>query len=616
MCKSCSCVVEMYPDKVNMNPYLIVIMVCVVCFVALFLHYNHFLERYVNVQLNASTALNKTFGEQPCSVLQTDKMSGNALLMANSYIDANRLKVWSPNDATRKHGDLEYCYINNDDVNNNQDYLMMNKSCSKSTDIFKNASFVKDAFNDKMGDKSHMYPIQKCVIAIDKTKVDVDTLTDFWNQVGTTECIQVNEPLRQDNIKLHSELDDFSSMNANLTNEVESQKFRIDDLNIANDVCSNLSTTQATKLAIDALEIKDLTVRHLDCTSNLAINSSRLHVCTSNLDVSGATLTGRTFLQYSNALMQLSNGHSLLLSEYADLGLRYNDTYTANKGYISSNTALNADYAACAKVRSMCLSNEHRLQGLYDTSSQNLFTCVNSLSNLNYRYNNLESDYSKTGDALNKYTNLYNKLNSENAAMSSQITQLNAHAVELASQLQQSRQDVYNIGSVTAINDYNQRMIDALGADVSRYKKAHIDSISQNASNLSSTYNDLCKNNGSEASANLLLVSSNLSTLVNIMATPKPEAPPPPPPPSKHAWFVTTGDYTANDIRSFAGGDVHECKRECVKDPKCTQFNFDNKCYLKYGSPPGFSGQGSYYYLIRNHDLVEDVAPTSYVNVD
>lgn len=558
--------------------------ICTLVILLIFMIVYHHKETYVDIDDNAATALNNAFGEQPCSFLKPNELSGNALLIASSYVDANRIKKWNPSaDTPLKKPNFDYCYINDDSSNDNIDYIMSGKSCSKSTDMFKSSDFITGVFSDNKPDKSRKFPIQKCVIEIDRSKLTTESLATFWNGVAKTECTQLNEPLRQENIKLTSELDQYYKMNVDLEASVSTQSGQIKGLTLENgvylDLTKSLQGSNAHYMSLNT----DLTTQVSDVTSQLHTATSNLYNSMSNLDTQGVSTTGRAYHESTRKLTQLSNNYSLLNMAYSNLDVRYADVFLENKGNKSSNSALHTDYAACAVQRSTYLSNADRLQGQYDTSSSNLSGYMSMFTTLSNTFQGVQADYTKTGDALVKFTDLYNDANSSNAAMSAQIMQLNTIVSSLQSQLQDANQEVYNIGSVQALNANNQRVIDSLSGDVSMYKNAYIDSMQQNTSNVAKTYDTMCLNS---------------KTVQPVVVAP--------PVIKKHAWFTTQGDRSGNDLESFGGISIEACKEKCIDNPKCTQFNHDGTCWLKYGDPNYFGGSGVYYALTRDSDLVVD----------
>lgn len=575
----------------NVTKYVVCILLVAIVFRYVFSSQSKFKETFTSfVDSNASLALKTTYSDVPCKVLKPEGLTGNALLVASSYIDANRMKRWG-NQGDDKY---EYCYINNDSLNNNQDYLMMNHKCSPNEPPFI-ASFIEDVFEDNKIDKSHKLPLQKCVIKIDKSKLNDVEVEAFWNSVGKTECMQLNEPVRQENLRIHVELEDFYKMNANLTNELQSVQFSKNSCETSNSLCQTLVNNQRSELDI-------LKPRYADCTSNFNSVSWHLFTCMSNLDVDGISLTGRTFLEYSNNLMQLSNKFVLLKDLYTNLDTRYSDSYAQNKAYLASNNALHADYAECVSKREFNQSNVDWLQGKLDQATSNLENYTKMFASASNRLANVEVDYARTGDALGRYTDLYNDANSSNAGMTTQLSQLMTTVADLQAQLQSARQDIYDIGSVKAINDNNQRIINSMSVDNTMYKQAYLDSVNQNTSNLANTYDTLCKNDTADAASNMQTLQSLIDKINEL------ESRPPPPPVFKkmHAWFASSGDMSGHDIEQVHNVSVPECQAACMRNSRCTQFNHDGTCWLKDGAPRGGGGSGVYYHLTRNEDLVQD----------
>lgn len=145
------------------------------------------------------TMIQTGFLMEPCHALHDPNLTGNANVISKQYIDSSRIKEWKPADpnaiANRNlDPNIKYCYINNDAAAGVKDYAMAARSCSKTEPIF-SVPFISEVFEDANIDKTMTYPINKCVLAIDKSKVSTERLTQFWNGFGSTECTQVNLPL-------------------------------------------------------------------------------------------------------------------------------------------------------------------------------------------------------------------------------------------------------------------------------------------------------------------------------------------------------------------------------------------------------------------------------------
>ena len=273
---------------------------------------------------------------------------------------------------------------------------------------------------------------------------------------------------------------------------------------------------------------------------------------------------------------------------YSNLDVRFSDVFIENKTQIQSNIALQADYAECAVQRSAYLSNSEKLQDQYDTSSSNSAKYLNMYNTMSNTLNIVQSDYAKTGDSLVQFTDMYNAANSSNISMNVQISQLDTIVAALQKQLQDANQEVFNIGTVQALNENNKRVIDSLSEDVSMYKNAYISSMSQYTANVAKTYDTMCINPRSN--------HVSAETLVAPVAIPV----------KKHGWFSTGGDRSGNDLEFFEKISIEQCKVKCLANPLCTQFNHDGTCWLKNGGPGNFGGNGVYYSLIRDADLVID----------
>ncbi|KAG1678786.1 hypothetical protein FOA52_012826 [Chlamydomonas sp. UWO 241] len=120
------------------------------------------------------------FGVEACSALRLTN-SGDGLLEAVSanVLDSGRIRVWKPRKPRK---DLLYCYLVDDAESGQRDAFMQGKACDASSLLLKDVPFVRGVFADDGGALRTKYRSdnKKCVLAIDRAKIDEASLKQWW----------------------------------------------------------------------------------------------------------------------------------------------------------------------------------------------------------------------------------------------------------------------------------------------------------------------------------------------------------------------------------------------------------------------------------------------------
>lgn len=152
------------------------------------------------------TVMRDNFGETPCRDLMVPGLQGNAFLSARSFVDTNRLKEWKPQNINQVlDPNFKYCYLDNDS-NVAKDFIMEKYACDVTSEPFSSA-LVSDAFQDASLDKTRTFPVNKCVLKINKDALTVQNATTFWNRMSQVNCQQIAGPITDDNYRLTLEKD-------------------------------------------------------------------------------------------------------------------------------------------------------------------------------------------------------------------------------------------------------------------------------------------------------------------------------------------------------------------------------------------------------------------------
>ena len=142
--------------------------------------------------------LRNSLAIESCDVLQASpnaEMDGDAEDTMNRILKGHRLNKFKSNEVKNDNVNKEFCYMYNDEENNMKDYLLI-EGCSKENNLFKNTPFITNVFETEQKDATHTIPLKKCVIEIDKTKVDTEQLNPFWQKWKLGTCTSITDPIR------------------------------------------------------------------------------------------------------------------------------------------------------------------------------------------------------------------------------------------------------------------------------------------------------------------------------------------------------------------------------------------------------------------------------------
>lgn len=183
----------------------------IVAIVTIFYYSRSKNQEHFVIKPEVNKLLRDTYGDETCSVMQMDSLTGDGKMMAKQYIDTNRIRVWKPTRKDQVAIDGA-CYVNYDPDNNIQDYILADRKCDMSEPLFQNTPFITNVFEDNMPEKTKSTSVNKCVIEIDESKITEDALQTFWNKVGSSDCIQLNKSIIELNTNLKKKLEKSQSL--------------------------------------------------------------------------------------------------------------------------------------------------------------------------------------------------------------------------------------------------------------------------------------------------------------------------------------------------------------------------------------------------------------------
>ena len=159
----------------------------------LYLLYSHMNVRE-RFSLNL-TNLKKGIGAEKCEILIPPVSDPKV----TNIMESGRIRSWKPTTGVDKTYN-EYCFTNMNDP------FMADKSCSKDSKIFESTPFIKSVRLDDTLTQTKYAKDQKCVMEIDRSKVNEKSLNDWWTTwTSENECEQINKKIINTNIYLKKE---------------------------------------------------------------------------------------------------------------------------------------------------------------------------------------------------------------------------------------------------------------------------------------------------------------------------------------------------------------------------------------------------------------------------
>ncbi len=193
-------------------------------------------------------------GVRPCSILTNKGLTREAQIIANDYFNTNRLKQWNPSEPIYKSSDsnFDYCYFNFDVDQGLNDYMIGSNDCSKQGQFFKQ-SFIADVFEDSKHEKSYRAPFNKCIMKVDKAKLNNEELNNFWHRLDNGECTQLNneaistrDRLENQNVVCAQKVITFIESNNTLTRWINTENQKIEVLT------QQISTCESNKVVMQS----------------------------------------------------------------------------------------------------------------------------------------------------------------------------------------------------------------------------------------------------------------------------------------------------------------------------------------------------------------------------
>ena len=572
------------------------------------------------IDLNQKTQLKShhEFAIEPCRILANNQISDVNIPKASAFLDADRIKVWKPNNkvintSSNILNSKTFCYINNDPDNQVQDYIMIDRSCKKTDPLFKDASFITRTFDDVASDRTSPFPLKKCVFEIDNASVTPNALDKFWQNTNVIDCYSRTAPLLAKRKEISAELQtcqgDLLSRNGNAMNAQEqlvaqeAYILKIKDIEDAlqKDIDNKLLDIQNAKLDIDKnvniyKEIEQNTTNCQQEYINQNVWWQRTFDDLTNVYTS--TLSSTNVLQEQYDSLIADNCFSQIIQQETKL----NQTY-------QEYTELNTDYKITANRYEQVYDDVQNSQDMLDSCNSTYVVCN---SNLPSRYSLLDKVTEETNACTSSLSQCTISLSACQADVDSLTNQFNSCSVNLTDCIK-------NKSALETLTDQQKKEIAYLRSLLKSCDNVNIDNNQYNLSlnaiqkvandrdgelqgarnalgdvqwNLSQTIINALKSDMPNMCANTPQIIANkaLQDKINNPTTPTPIQSTLPP--SGTNPYI----YVLADVRSAVGDDspiltinsklsTGDCQNLCDQTPNCSLFVFDKgnggTCYIK-----------------------------------
>lgn len=361
---------------------LFLIVIAIIAFIFWLFKFEHFAQ----ISPKANAILKKELGVDKCSSLFSDALNPDAIPIAKSFIDTGRIKDWKPQQGIHNnHDNVQFCYLPYNDT------IMSGKICDKSEPLFQ-APFLKSVFQSSSEQTTTTQNPKVCVMAIDKSKVNDETLNSFWNSnVGPGECQRANAYIIDLYKQLLSDTSNLRSNLANIISFINSLLVKSNDLsNKQSVILSNIVKLQ-TELDFHNHQTSVLKNDLVNLGNQLGLIQKG--IATYSASCSNQILNLENDKQNKQtALNTIMSAFSNQSDQYIRLHTVYNETVSAYnifkpiklsliKSFEQLNKTFNTNLASFSNLNvqlSNCTTVLHTKQTQFNTCSTNLSIMYNS----------------------------------------------------------------------------------------------------------------------------------------------------------------------------------------------------------------------------------------------
>ena len=383
-------------------------------------------EHFSQLTDSAKQRLDTTFGQGKCDILKSSSLSTLTQVTADSYLDSGRLKSLKSTRPVSNSDSLSTCYINNDISKNEQDYFMSGRSCSKSD--FQNIPFIKDVYADNTAQTTTTTTPNKCVFKIDPSKVDDKNLTDFWNGVRQSECIQMNRYVIDANQHLRDKYDSVTktvdTLRSNVDNQVKNLEKQQQAIALSNGIIDGLRNNLNTSNAVLKTLVSDIGTLQNDiyqyscnCAYTTANVSEELNSCqvsrTSIKEKYDPVSTTLSNLKTDMASFQirfdgLNNDIQIKSGLLGTLQSTYNDRFAAYETLNNAYSKCMSSNETCHRNVATCESNLGVHTTYYELQKANSNVCFADLTTCRGNLAICNTSTTALNTSITNHTRLFN----------------------------------------------------------------------------------------------------------------------------------------------------------------------------------------------------------------
>lgn len=572
-----------------------------------------------NADLNPATLSksHREFSVEPCRILKDNSISDANIPKASALLDADRIKLWKPNNI-KKESNKTHCYIDNDPDNKVQDYIMIDKQCDKSDPIFKDATFITKTFEDNLLDRTRTFPLKKCVFEIDNNSINPESLDKFWENVNIIDCYNRTAPLLTKRKEISKELEGCKSDLQNRNDmaiktreqllEQDAYILKLQEIEdtLQKDIQSKQKNIQDAKLNIDAnvniykeiehntnkcqQEFKDQNLWWQNTFDDLNNVYTNVLDSTNVLQEQYDTLLSDTcFSQITQQKAQLDTTYK----DYTELNTNYKITANRYQQVYDDLQKNKESLEQCNIPLNVCNSNLPNKYSILDKVTQENNTCQTSLSICTTSLSACRSDVASLTKHFDTCSvNLTDCIKNKSALQT--LTEQQKKEIDYLRSLIKSCDNVnvdhnqYNL-SLNAIQKLaNDREAELQGArnalaDVQwNFSKNIIDALKSDMPNICPNTPQVIANKALQDQINnpKATTTSGVQSLL--------------PPPGTSPFIFVLADVRAslNDDQPLAtinNVSTADCQDLCAKNNQCSLFVFDKgnggTCYLKGNTP-------------------------------
>lgn len=514
--------------------------------------------------------MGSTYLEEACTALYDENLTPGAKNAAMDYLDTSRIKKWKPLDRSTEQADPKYafCYLDNDVENSNTDPVLATSGCNKAANSVFNKDYIEDMFANTDYESTRKYPYKKCVVKINKDKLNLEEKNKFWNGVQAYQC-----DLAVDEVSMH-----IKETQARLATCQENVRALVKEYNTLLEVKGRLEGLIANvdENLRECLTNKAYQQRDFDSTNK----DYQLKLAAYNVVVADCE---KKLLEITTNLNRCKAEFERLSQDFARTKAEF-ETITAKLRKTSAEyQVLKASYENLLQQYTVLLEYRKKRQTMLDEIRDRLNKCNDELAYCQSLLQKCTADRKRTTDEREYYLEVARQCNEQLLACKRALEECLARKQRLLADAETWKQRVYNCYAEydecyrtmlqrQALNTKLSVYLEELKKrkltceqDASLYGKRLVDveqedrnlkSLEQQAELLHQGYVNMAQENLRGQTESVVACRRNVTTVFPPPPKP-PEQPPPeePPPPPPKVTFYDNPGYAGNSFTIEGAGE-------------------------------------------------------------